>query len=260
MPCATARSAATCGCRWRRSQAARRDRDVVAGPVTVSLPTLQSEMPSSARPEAAAPHRTSILSNGLVSVIDYRCAAGPGNPPFAEQHARHSVSYVRKGSFGCHCRGRVFDLVPGSILVGYPGDEYMCTHDHHLGGDECLSFQLEPDLVDDIGDDAVAWRCGALPPVPALVVLGELAQAAAQGRADIGLDELGVLIATQVVHLASGREVLPSGASAQDRRRAVRAALWIEARSRDRIDLDSAAAEAGVSRSTSCGCSPGCSG
>jgi hypothetical protein len=26
------------------------------------------------------------------------------------------------------------------LLVGGAGDEYMCTHDHALGGDECLSF------------------------------------------------------------------------------------------------------------------------
>jgi hypothetical protein len=56
-------------------------------------------------------------------------------------HSITSVSYVRKGSFGCRTRGRSFELVTGSILVGYPGDEYVCTHDH-VCGDECLSIFL----------------------------------------------------------------------------------------------------------------------
>jgi hypothetical protein len=34
------------------------------------------------------------------------------------------------------------------VLIGHRGDEYTCTHDHHDGGDECLSLQLAPELVD----------------------------------------------------------------------------------------------------------------
>ena len=93
-----------------------------------------------------------------ISVSDFRCTAGPGAKPFAEQYDSHSISYVRKGSFGCHCRGRFHELVAGSILVGHPGDEYVCTHDHVVG-DECLSFFLHPELVESIGDSS-AICCG----------------------------------------------------------------------------------------------------
>ena len=86
---------------------------------------------------------------------DFRCSAGPGDKPFAEQHHCHSISYVRKGSFGLHCRGKFFELVAGSVLIGHPGDEYICTHDH-VCGDECLSFFLSPELVEAIGDQAPA--------------------------------------------------------------------------------------------------------
>jgi hypothetical protein len=132
---------------------------------------------------------TTLLQHKFISVSDFRCDAGPDDAPFAEQHRCHSVSFVRKGSFGCQTRGRSFELVAGSILVGYPGDEFICTHDHCCG-DECLSFFLEPELVDAIGDRTEAWRVGAAPPLPELMVLGELAQAAADGRSDIGLDEV----------------------------------------------------------------------
>src|SRR5436305_9002230 len=129
---------------------------------------------------------TTLLQRGSISVSEFRCSYGPDDTPFVEQFASHSISYVRKGSFGCRTRGRTFELVSGSILVGYPGDEYLCTHDH-VCGDECLSFSLSPELVEMIGDELDAWRVGAAPPLPELMVLGELAQAAADCRSDIGL-------------------------------------------------------------------------
>src|SRR6516164_11867665 len=114
---------------------------------------------------------TTLLQRGSMSVVDYRCTAGPSDVPFAEEHRCFSVSYVRTGSFGYRSRGRAFDLVAGSILVGHPGDEYMCTHEH-VRGDECLSFQLSPELAASIGDRPDVWRAGGVPPLPELMVLG----------------------------------------------------------------------------------------
>jgi len=134
---------------------------------------------------------TTLLQQKSITVSDFRCSAGPDDTPFVERHRCHSVSYVREGSFGCRTRGRFFELVAGSILVGHPGDEYMCTHDH-VCGDECLSFFLTPELVEAIGDRAEVWQIGSAPPLPELMVLGELAQAAADGRSDIF--SLGVVV------------------------------------------------------------------
>ena len=61
--------------------------------------------------------RTTLLKHRSISVSDFRCTAGPGEKPFTEQFQCHSVSYVRKGSFGCQSRGRSFELVTGSVLV-----------------------------------------------------------------------------------------------------------------------------------------------
>src|SRR4029453_18899080 len=96
--------------------------------------------------------------------------------PFVERHGSFAVSYVRKGSFGYRLRGQSFELVAGSVLVGYPGDEYICTHDH-AHGDECLSFHFTPDGVEAFGDSQTIWRIGCVPPVSELMVLGELVQA-----------------------------------------------------------------------------------
>jgi len=190
--------------------------------------------------------RTTLLQRGCISVSDFRCSAGPDDKPFVEQYASHSISYVRKGSFGCQTRGRSFELVAGSILVGHPGDEFTCTHDH-VCGDECLSFFLTPELVETIGDRTEVWRVGATPPLPELMVLGELAQAAADGRSDLGLDEVGQLFASRFVEVVSGRSGKPASAKARDRRRAVETALWIDAHSHRQIDLEHAAGQAELS-------------
>jgi AraC-like DNA-binding protein len=190
--------------------------------------------------------RATLLQRGSICVSDFRCSAGPDDTPFVEQFGSHSISYVRKGSFGCHSRGRFFELVAGSILVGHPGDEFICTHDH-VRGDECLSFFLTPELVQAIGDRTEVWRVGAAPPLPELMVLGELAQAAADGRSDVGLDEVGHAFASRFVEVVSGRPQKLAPATARDRRRAVETALWIDAHSHRPIDLEGAAAQADIS-------------
>lgn len=189
---------------------------------------------------------TTLLRSGSISVIDHRCEMGPADAPFVERHEAFSVSYVRAGSFGYRARGQSFELVAGSILVGNPGDEYVCTHDH-VHGDECLSFFLAPELVEAIGGRTGTWRAGGVPPLSELMVLGELAQAAAEGRSDAGLDEVGLLFAARFVDVATGRQRGKPEIAARDRRRAVEAALWIDASSHEPIDLESAAAEAGLS-------------
>ncbi|WP_285410779.1 AraC family transcriptional regulator [Variovorax sp. efr-133-TYG-130] len=192
---------------------------------------------------------TTEAKTDAISVASYRCDAGPDAQPFAELHEGYSVSYVRKGSFGYRTRGRAYELVTGSVLVGRPGDEYVCTHDNHVCGDECLAFHLSPGFVDLIGGDSKAWRAGGLPPLAELIVIGELAQAAAEGQGDAGLDELGMWFASRFVEVVSGRRksAPPSTAAARDRRRAVDAAVWIDANSQSDIGLDGAAAEAGLS-------------
>src|ERR1700746_213288 len=121
-----------------------------------------------------------LLQRPSITVSRFRCTAVRGEKPFVEQHRCHSISYVRKGSFGYQSCGKSHDLVAGSVLVGTPGTEFICTHDHGCG-DECLSFFFAPALIETIGADSSARRVGAAPPLPDLMVLGELAQAAAEG-------------------------------------------------------------------------------
>lgn len=188
-----------------------------------------------------------LCSSDTITAVDYRCSAGPADEPFVEVHDGFSVAFVRRGSFGYLSRGRHFDLVPGSLLIGYLGDEYVCTHDHHACGDECLCFKLTPELVEMIGGDGDIWRMGAVPPQAPLMVLGELAQAAAEGRSDVGLEEAGLALASRVVRLVSGDQQHHGAIRPRDRRRIVEAAHWIEAHAHEEIDLAQAGRQAGLS-------------
>lgn len=193
-------------------------------------------------------HVTSLLETSQVRAFDFRCCAGPHDPAHPEVHGSHSLSFVLEGSFGYRLRGRSYDLVAGSFLIGHCGDEFMCTHDHHADGDRCLSFHLAPELVAELGERNTIWRTGALPPLAEMVVLGELAQCAAEGRTGVSLDEAGMLIGRRFVELVSGRKAGPGTTPpAADRRRVVRAASWIEAHAQGEVDLSAAAAEAGLS-------------
>src|SRR5262245_44999853 len=163
---------------------------------------------------------TPLLHQPSLSVVARRCQVTAKTKPFAELHTDFSVSYVRRGSFGYRALGQSFELVAGSFLVGHSGDEYVCTHDHVLA-DECLSFHLAPGLADSINGGIDGWASCAVPPMPELMVRGELAQAAAEGRGDVGLDEIALLLAAKCVEVISGQASTSFATRALDRRRAV---------------------------------------
>ena len=187
------------------------------------------------------------LVRGPVSAAAYICSAGPAERPFAEQHAAWSVSYVQSGSFGCTCRGRQFELMPGSVLLGRPGDEYICTHDHHRGGDQCLAFFIDEAVADEIGGGNRPWETGALPPLAELIAWGELAGSSARYQRGPRVDEIGVAVATKVVDLIGGRRRTSLRPGPADRRRAIESALWIEANAAQDVDLQALSQRSGLS-------------
>ena len=189
---------------------------------------------------------TTVLRRGPVSVASYRCTYGPADTPFVECHDKFTVAIVRGGGFGYRTQGRTFELVAGSILVGYPGDEYVCTHEH-IRGDEGLSVHLSSELAHELTGSRRVWHIGGMPPLSELVVLGELVNAAGQARNDIGLEEAALMFVARFIDIATGRDNRPTDAPARDRRRAVEAAVWLDAHAHESVDLDRTSREAGVS-------------
>jgi AraC-like DNA-binding protein len=134
------------------------------------------------------------------------------------------------------------------VLVGRPGDEYECIHEHHQGGDRCLAFFIEPALADEIGrGDLGAWQSRGLPPVAEVIARGELARRAALGFHGTRVDEAGIAFATKVVDLMAGQNRPPARPRPADRKRAIDSALWIETHIADDIDLQTLARLAGLS-------------
>jgi AraC-like DNA-binding protein len=184
---------------------------------------------------------TTLFEGKSLAVYYYRCTCGPADKPFAEVHRQHSISYVRHGSFGYHTQGRLHELVAGAVLVGRPGQEYTATHEHHGCGDECLSVKLSADFA------PVLPQLASLPPLPQLMVQGELLHAAAEGRTDVGVDEAAMLFAGRVAGIASHQSKIPFESNSRERRKAVESALWIEANAAEPLDLESTARQAGLS-------------
>lgn len=189
---------------------------------------------------------TTLMRCEAIAVTDYRCSRGPHDAPYSELHEAYSIAYVRKGTFGYRYRGQAFELVAGSVLLGRPGDEYMCTHEHACG-DECLAFSFTVELAETIGAGSSLWETGCLPPVAEAMVFGELAQAAANSSSEIGIDEAGLLFTASCADLVAPRPSPAPRASARDRRRMVEAALWLDAQAQEQIDLETAAHVAGLS-------------
>lgn len=188
---------------------------------------------------------TKLTETGDLSATLYRCQAGPGDRPFDEQHDSWSIAFVRAGSFGYINRGRRFDLVPGALLIGQPGDDFTCTHEHHDHGDECLCFRLAPHLVDEVG--ASALHRGAVAPLADFMVLGALADAAVSGAGTVALDEVGLALAGKLEKLAGNDRHGTARISARERQRVVAAAHWIAEHAHEPIDLAQASRLAGFS-------------
>ncbi len=147
-------------------------------------------------------------------------------------HEAYSLALVRKGSFGYSTEGRTHDLVAGSVLIGRPGQEYVCTHEHVVG-DVCLSFEFAPEVLEGIGGRASfeVWRRGALPPLERIMVLGVVP--------DCAPEEIALELAARVVE-ASGASIAvgEKPPAYADRKRAIRAAELIESTYAEPLDLE----------------------
>jgi AraC-like DNA-binding protein len=189
----------------------------------------------------------SLLRTASLAVDDFRCAAGRGDTPYSEVFADFSLSYVSRGSFGCRTRGQFHELVAGAVLIGRAGDEYSCTHDHVAGGDECLAFHFSPELAERLGLVHAIAEAGSAPPLPELIVIGELGRAVVRGDSNLGLDEVGLVFAHRFVALAGRRQRRAEATSPRDRARAVAIGHWLDEHAGEPIVLAGAARRAGLS-------------
>ena len=189
---------------------------------------------------------TAIHRNTYFAVENFACDAKPGDKSYPEMHRIHALCFVKRGTFGCRTLGKSHELVPGSVFVARPGQEYMATHDHHECGDECLSVRLSPQLAETL-NMGKAWDYAKLPPTPELMIAGELMRAAAEGKTDMGADEAALHFIHEIAKVAAEKPPATPKGTARDRRRAVEAALWLDENHVDDVDLEKTAMQAGLS-------------
>lgn len=197
----------------------------------------------------APPLVRKLIAKPSFSVIEYRCRADHHERPITELHTSYTASFVRRGSFGYSARGKRHELIPGSVLLGRTGCEYSCSHEHAIH-DECLSFSFQRELLDAWAGRRIdqVWSRGALPPAEKVMVAGALAGACADRERPEELEELGHELAMRVVELSTGADAASTKEpTPADRRRAVRASELIRARFDEPLDLQTLAAEAGLS-------------
>src|SRR5262245_24025508 len=186
------------------------------------------------------PVATLLARHEALSVTDFRCTSR-----VSSTHSEPSLSYVTSGSLRYRACGKAHDLVAGAILIGRLGVDYVCTHERGDGGGACLSFRLGPALAELISDGSV-HDVDSVPPTAELMVLGELAQSAIGGKADVGRHEMGFLLVARLRERLSDRATHVARGTATDRRRAIDAAAWIDVHSHEEIDLDRVARIAGI--------------
>ncbi|MGH8688650.1 MAG: helix-turn-helix transcriptional regulator [Burkholderiales bacterium] len=189
---------------------------------------------------------TAIHKGGDFAVENFACDARPGDKPYQEMHRIHALCFVKQGSFGCCTMGKQHELIAGSVFIARPGQEYTAIHDHHDCGDECLSVRMSPQFAETLRMGK-AWDYAKLPPIPELMVAGELMRAAAERKTDVGVDEAALHFTHTLASIAADKAPgIPKGTD-KDRRRAVEAARWLDENHAEEVDLEQTAQQAGVS-------------
>jgi AraC family transcriptional regulator len=149
-------------------------------------------------------------------VAEVICTAGPDDRPFEERHGTASIALVLAGTFVYRGEGGSALMSAGSLLLGSPGQNYECSHQHGAG-DHCLSFQFAPEMIERLAHEAhastSALRRNYLPPSRALAPLAARA-ALARWRED-SYEEIACELAGSVLTVA-GRDALSLPAPAPE--------------------------------------------
>jgi AraC-like DNA-binding protein len=141
-------------------------------------------------------------------VDDMVCTADRRDRAFEEQHRGYSIAIVLAGSFQ-YASGRCSELLtPGSVMLGSPGQCFVCSHDH-APGDRCLSFRFSAEFFQRVAHDAGApvrrrFPILRVPPVRALSPLIAGAVADLPTSSDPLWEEISIRVAVATARLAVG--------------------------------------------------------
>ena len=178
------------------------------------------------------------------------CRAGAGERPRDEEHQAFSVTLVERGTLGYRTRAGRSRLSAGWLMLGNPGEGYVCSHEDSDGsGDDCVVLSISAQAFDDasgawgVAGSRSRFSRAALPPSPRVSAL--LSALVADGIEGFALEEA----ALQVIGIVQGSlndGAAPAAVARQDER-ALAAAQCIERRATEPLTLDEVAATVGLS-------------
>lgn len=179
-------------------------------------------------------------------VLEYQCAARKGEPSRVEQFEAASLSVVCSGVFGFRSGKQAQLLTTDFLLLGNPGQQYEISHEH-AGGDRCLIFYLDEDVLAEIADVRLRRRTGryfarsVLPPLPRVSALRHLVERRLQaGTASLELEELAIAAVSFVMRQAGEGNLRSARAPVRDGRirdNMVRVLEWLERSSAEDLRL-----------------------
>jgi AraC-like DNA-binding protein len=193
----------------------------------------------------------SIASGPGWSVSDIVCTAGPHDRPFEEQHDAVCIAAVTQGTFQYRSTSGAAILAPGAVLLGNQGTCFECRHEHGTG-DRCLSFHVDPDLMEGIvaavpGAKRTTFASPNLPPLPALMPLLAAAEAARDDGDQAALEELTLRLCGAVAAARASTHRSSRAPSTRDGRRISEALRRLEAEAEGHIALADLARDAAMS-------------
>ncbi|MGH7720225.1 MAG: helix-turn-helix transcriptional regulator, partial [Gemmatimonadaceae bacterium] len=186
------------------------------------------------------------------TVEDVICTSGPRDRPFEERHSTVGIAIVAAGTFQYRSPAGRELMTPGSLLLGNAGQCFECGHEHGTG-DRCIAFHYAPDYFERLAADAgssaaqLQFRLPRLPPLRELSALVARACTALMERARAPWEEIGILLAGQVVRLAAGMGTDRSSAPRAAVGKVTRTVRTIERHPGADFTLGGMAREAGLS-------------
>jgi AraC family transcriptional regulator len=207
------------------------------------------------RREEGTPGRTMprVLAQGNGwTVADVVCTSGPRDRPFKEQHTQYSISVVLAGSFQYRTPLGHGMMLPGSLMLGNPGQCFECGHEHGEG-DRCVAFWYSADyfgrLVADAGRRSRGKRfdVARLPPVRPLAALVARLGAGVVDPNDVSWEELGIRLAATALGLAAGSSFDSNYVMPNAEARVTRAVRMIDRHPDATLTLGQLARESGLS-------------
>jgi AraC-like DNA-binding protein len=183
---------------------------------------------------------------------EYVCRAGPEDKAFEEQHDCMSIAAVVSGTFNYRSGTGTAALCPGSFLLGNFGACFECGHEHSRG-DRCVALQIEPHYFEEIASASAHASDYRFPVAMVPAMTGALPQAAkfealAASAEPMAAEESVPLLIERILGFVSGLKTLPARPSARDGQRVSDALHYIEQNSQEVLDLESLAAQAGMSK------------